>query len=514
MQKEMKKIWRKNFEIKKVGFQLGVEAMVSFYKYQDEITGKKDIKEGIWVMKEGNNIGTYFIKDELRKIVESTMSKIINHTSDVKNVHKVAIKYNQEYFKQLKKFDKLDFRKISKLDLLKIYKGLYKLLEKSHGYSLPSTWFVDSDGEDLSNFLINYLKQKIKEKKLDFSAPEAFSILTTPDKESFAQIEEKEMLNILPLIKKDKTAKKLFLEMDTQELEQNLFLIDSKLKSKIFKHFKKWRWTRYDYTGPAYNIDYYLDIWSSLIRQKIDSKKESEKLEKNMKKNKERKIEIMKSLELDKKYISIFDLASEIVWLKSYRKDILFYGFYVTDKILKELGRRANLSLMQMKYIAYFEMDKFNQFSENILNQRFKFSVIHNNRDKIKILVGDDAKKFLKEKKFEKIVYKKVSELSGTCAFIGKAKGRVKIINLSEEVGKISSGDIMVSHTTFPSLVPAMKKASAIITDDGGITCHAAIVARELKIPCVVGTKSATMVLKDGDMVEVDAENGIIKIIK
>ncbi len=104
--------------------------------------------------------------------------------------------------------------------------------------------------------------------------------------------------------------------------------------------------------------------------------------------------------------------------------------------------------------------------------------------------------------------------LSGTCACPGKVKGKVKVINQPEEMDKMNKGDVMVAHTTFPALVPAMKKASAIITDDGGITCHAAIVARELKTPTIVGTKMATKVLKDGDRVEVDAEKGIIKKIK
>jgi pyruvate,water dikinase len=67
---------------------------------------------------------------------------------------------------------------------------------------------------------------------------------------------------------------------------------------------------------------------------------------------------------------------------------------------------------------------------------------------------------------------------------------------------------------TRPEYVPLMKKAAGIITDEGGITCHAAIVSRELKIPCVIGTKIATKVLKDGDMVEVDADKGIVKILK
>lgn len=105
----------------------------------------------------------------------------------------------------------------------------------------------------------------------------------------------------------------------------------------------------------------------------------------------------------------------------------------------------------------------------------------------------------------------KVDVLQGTCACPGKAKGKVKIINLPEEMAKMEKGDIMVSHTTFPALVPAMKKAAAIITEDGGITCHAAIVSREMQIPCLVGIKIALQVLKDGDKVEVDAEKGIVK---
>ena len=81
-------------------------------------------------------------------------------------------------------------------------------------------------------------------------------------------------------------------------------------------------------------------------------------------------------------------------------------------------------------------------------------------------------------------------------------------------MGKMNQGDIMVAHTTFPSLVPAMKKAVAIITEDGGITCHAAIVARELKTPCVTGIKTITQVLKDGDEIEVDADNGLVRMLK
>ncbi len=106
-----------------------------------------------------------------------------------------------------------------------------------------------------------------------------------------------------------------------------------------------------------------------------------------------------------------------------------------------------------------------------------------------------------------------LSELSGTVAFKGKVVGQVKIIHTENDLWKVQEWDVLVSWFTRPEYIPAMEKASAFITNDGGITCHAAIIARELKKPCIIGTKVATQVLKDGDLVEVDADNGIVKIL-
>ena len=75
---------------------------------------------------------------------------------------------------------------------------------------------------------------------------------------------------------------------------------------------------------------------------------------------------------------------------------------------------------------------------------------------------------------------------------------------------KIEDGDILIAPMTIPDYVPYLKKTAGFVTDEGGVTCHAAIVARELKKPCIIGTKFATQVFKDGDMVELDAERGIV----
>lgn len=106
--------------------------------------------------------------------------------------------------------------------------------------------------------------------------------------------------------------------------------------------------------------------------------------------------------------------------------------------------------------------------------------------------------------------------IKGMTAMSGKVIGRVIIIKERQDLKKVKKGGILVSSmtTTVPDCLLAMDRAAAFVTDEGGITCHAAIVAREMKKPCVIGTNNATRVLKNNDLVEVDANKGIVRILK
>lgn len=112
----------------------------------------------------------------------------------------------------------------------------------------------------------------------------------------------------------------------------------------------------------------------------------------------------------------------------------------------------------------------------------------------------------------EKIEHK-ATELKGMVACKSKytIRGLVKIVRNAIEITKIKKGDILVTSETTPDYVIGMRTASAIVTDHGGLTSHAAIISRELGIPCIIGTNIATRVLHDGDMVEVNTANGTIR---
>ena len=99
----------------------------------------------------------------------------------------------------------------------------------------------------------------------------------------------------------------------------------------------------------------------------------------------------------------------------------------------------------------------------------------------------------------------------GLGAAPGAGSGHVRIVRELADAEKFSEGEVLVTHMTAPDWVPLMRRAAAIVTDSGGMTCHAAIVSRELGIPCVVGTAEATEKLRDGELVTVDAAQGVVR---
>jgi len=195
-------------------------------------------------------------------------------------------------------------------------------------------------------------------------------------------------------------------------------------------------------------------------------------------------------------------------------------AFY-SNLILNEVEKRTGVSREEQRYYSSEEhielVENLKKVDEKILKEREKGIVKILDDGNIISLTPKESIEFIK-----KVHLSQNSEemLGGTTASPGKTKGRVVILSFrnteehNDKIAKMQKGDIIISEMTKPSIMVACEKAGAIVTDEGGILSHAAIVSRELKIPCIIGTKNATQILKDGDLIEVDGDNGIIKIVK
>lgn len=178
----------------------------------------------------------------------------------------------------------------------------------------------------------------------------------------------------------------------------------------------------------------------------------------------------------------IFSEGLQNIFGKKYVND---YTYLTLEEIVSEKIPPKKTLEQRKKYLIYFKRIRYDESLNSFLAKENKY--------------------------LEKVEHNIKGRLKGQIAYKGKVRGTVKVCFTSKEMDKVEEGDVLVSSMTTPQFLPAIKLSSAIVTDEGGVTCHAAIVAREFSIPCIVGTKVATKALKDGDLVEVDANSGIVK---
>lgn len=225
----------------------------------------------------------------------------------------------------------------------------------------------------------------------------------------------------------------------------------------------------------------------------------------------------------DRNILSVEDFdkllwIGKIGWWVDRRKKYNLIANYYIGKHLEWLCQKYKLSYADADFLLPSEIEKIgngNATVEDFAISERKNGGIHmyDIDGNETIISGDEAREFWSIINPE-IKRHASDEIRGMIAHKGKICGTVRIVMDAHNPGNFNDGDILVTGMTRPDFLSLMKKAGAFVTDEGGITCHAAIVARELKKPCIIGTRISTQVLQDGDWVEVDADKGIVKILK
>ncbi|MBI5002592.1 hypothetical protein HZC31_04355 [Candidatus Woesearchaeota archaeon] len=215
----------------------------------------------------------------------------------------------------------------------------------------------------------------------------------------------------------------------------------------------------------------------------------------------------------EKKFL---ELAPYIIFFKDWRDDLRRMHCYSWTFLFEEIAKAWKIKYEEVGYLTLDEIEsalkKENNPSKIIAARKEKPCIITCLGEDLKITVIDKNIPEKYEKRIEEIENKGKNEvIKGLVAFKGKITGKVKIVRSYHDVKNVEIGDILIANTTHPTYLPAMQKAAAFVTNEGGIISHAAIVSREMKKPCIVGTKIATKILKDGDLIEVDAEKGTVR---
>lgn len=281
-------------------------------------------------------------------------------------------------------------------------------------------------------------------------------------------------------------------------------------KKRLEEHSEKFGWlsTTYHLGEPQTVQSLYKKA------QKSDPDKELKEMEKK-KKRYERVINDLKK-KLTKKEMEVINVMQEVIFSRNYQKETVNKCQHRSEPFLKRCAEEIGISWEDFLYLTPREAEealvsKKLPKKEEIETRKKGYAVII--EDGI-VFATHNIKEFIVEAK-ERDDFQSASDfIKGQPGYKGIVEGKVRIIMKKKQLNEFKAGKILVTSMTSIDFVPIMKKARGIITDEGGITCHAAIVSRELNIPCVIGTKIATKILKDGDLVEVDANTGVVKILK
>src|SRR3989344_9102639 len=212
-------------------------------------------------------------------------------------------------------------------------------------------------------------------------------------------------------------------------------------------------------------------------------------------------------LKLNKKQLRLIELIKSYSMYKDDRKKEILIHLHFMGSLLKEVSRRTgvNIEQIRMSLPSEFEDVLSGELTIETLQIRLNYCVIVWEEDlKVPLVLTGEEAKIWEQKTLETLLPNEL--LRGRIACKGIVRGRVRVLPKAEDSGEMKEGEVLVDF------MPAIRKASAIVTNLGGVTSHAAIISRELIIPCIVGTKIATQVLKTGDLVEVDADKGVVRL--
>ncbi|MBU0536587.1 MAG: hypothetical protein KKE20_06485 [Nanoarchaeota archaeon] len=365
--------------------------------------------------------------------------------------------------------------------------GLYELLVKWNKIHLD--FWLTGFLPELSNWGGEQILKKkiIKSYKKGFI--EIFEKLSAPENISFFEKEQLEFMKI-----------KLMAPLDRER--------------QIAVHQMNYYWLRNNY-GSTKMLE---EQWFRKELEKI-SREEAENRIKEInhypEKVRQEKDEAIQKYSIPKEIVRIADKLAYCVLWQDYRKSFIFIANHIVTQFVREISRRKQVDFKELCCYTTEELEHLMEKGTKAQSrERLEgFLQYYNEGDGLSYFTGKEAQNMARP--FLKVDFDpNMNEFKGIVVSMGeKVRGRAIVMN-KPEPERMQQGDILIAPMTSPDYVVAMRKASAIITDAGGMTCHAAIVSRELDVPCIVNTKIATKLLKDGDMIEVDTKKGVVRKIK
>jgi len=436
-----------------------------------------------------NDMSWYWSRNSLLKVADYFYER---HRKDSDFVHKLLKKWRSGSVKKLlhkiNSVEEMNLESLSRKDFLEEF-NLF-----SQAYMRFWRECALHDAFDIGGEII--LENEIRKEKVRISKGEV-DILIAMTELSWPQKEKKDFLRLVDLARKHKNWRK-------EELVQN----------EIQKHAEKYYWILNHYAGSR-RLDekYFSKEIGQYLKDRNKYHQDKETIN-HAGETKRKKSRLIKKLRLSKKFLADLDFIMTLARWRDERKTYVQMAGATITKFAKEFSRRTDLPMDVVENLFWPELARIFENKKHfagLSKKRYKGVIILDYVRYNEGVYGRDAEEL--HKFLEKLISGGREGIKGRTAFPGIVQGVARIIKSPSEFHRMKRGDILIAPNTRPEYFPIMKIAGAIVTEEGGLTCHAAIVSRELKITCIVGAQGILSVVKDGDLVEVDADKGVVRIV-
>jgi len=428
----------------------------------------------------------YYVDEKEHKQYVAGLYKLLQNKKFLINFHRDAQKKLEEILNEVQQTLSSNLSNFSYEELLSVYQHF--ILPKVEQFYIRM-WTVFNIAEPLTTVVLQRLQEIVKDRK---KAEQYLLILSAAQEANDILQERIELLKLSVLFSKQG-------RINMKEVEKH---------TGKYQHIPL-----FDFDHEHYRKEYFLQE----LKGVNNPEKELNVIQVKLHHNKEERENLLKKLNLDNDTLLLITFLKENVFLRDYRDMIRQKLNLQLRRFYMEGGRRLGLTINQVALLTNEEiitsLENHKQFSQKIAKERENNFLLIQRGSSAEIYSG---KKAVEKARGELHSEQKsdVSDIQGIVGSPGKVQGVVVIVYTNKDLFKVKKGNVLVATMTRQDFVPVMRKAAAIITDEGGVTCHAAIISRELGIPCIVGAKWATLQLKDGDYVEVDAEKGVVKLLK
>jgi len=365
-----------------------------------------------------------------------------------------------------------------------------------------------------------FLRQRLQELGKSREYENYKGLLQVNTGETVAVSEQKNFFQVASRISQNQELKDLFVSQPASSVAEALPNHPFE-NSLIEKHIEKYSWINTEYVSGGWSKEKWIDLFQKAITAEVSPEKKLDEVLSNFKNANQEREKILEELNPPREARHAIDSVAEFIaqrdWAKGYFTRILLSYHKLLDEIAVRMGTtRGNLFSYAYKEIEEYLASGRMVPDEVIADRQANGFIILSKDGGYDILTGrDNIQNIIRDEgisePFDKVI--NVTEFKGLAASPGLIQGKARVIEDASMVSQLQAGEILVTYMTTIEFIPAFRKAAAVITDEGGISCHAAIISREFKIPCVVGTKIATRVIQTGDQIEVDATKGLIKIL-